>query len=470
VVPADASDRAGARRLSDLGVVGVTSRLDRKTVKNVLYSEPIAHRCAGVANRIRSENGASRAVRIITGESDPATSATSPAPPHRYISLSSLGKFGRFGNQCLQYGFLRVLAHVHGYEPVCSPWSGIELFGQRDRRCSDMPPLRPAIERRIGPMTVFDVVPELIHRFEAAAKQRSIRIGPEAVADCPPNIDLCGNFMYQTSCLAPHKEVWRSVFEPVPQLKAALDEGIAKLRRRGKTLIGIHVRRGDFAKLPLATFTWLVSDAAWTRWVASVWRDEDQPVLYIASDEPDATATALAEYQPQIGKDLGITLPPNCKRYGYIIDHYVLSQCDIVAISNSSFGFTACLLNRTAREFHRTTPSGEFVRFDPWDARPLLHTTDAGIMKSRADMMRLRRLAESPRKFWSSLVVDLALTLLWVNGMRILLAARSRGLLGLATTIPSCFLGTRAWRYSPSPVDDWERARDGVTRPAAQAR
>jgi hypothetical protein len=125
----------------------------------------------------------------------------------------------------------------------------------------------------------------------------------------------------------------------------------------------------------------------------------------------------------------------------------------VVAVSNSSFGFSACMLNRTAREFHRTTPSGEFARFDPWDAHPLLHTSDVGIVKSRADMIRLLRQGGSSRGIWSSLLVDFAIIYLWVCGMRIWLGGRSRGLLGMATTIPSCFLGLRTWRYSPSPAE-----------------
>ena len=55
-----------------------------------------------------------------------------------------------------------------------------------------------------------------------------------------------------------------------------------------------------------------------------MWRDEDAPVLYIASDDPGPIAAALSNYHPVTARDLGVTLPPRCKPYGYFIDHYIL--------------------------------------------------------------------------------------------------------------------------------------------------
>jgi hypothetical protein len=56
----------------------------------------------------------------------------------------------------------------------------------------------------------------------------------------------------------------------------------------------------------------------------------------------------------------------------------MLSQCDVVGISNSVFSFAACLLNERGQQFFRPCWdfSTQFVQFDPWDSLPLLYIGD----------------------------------------------------------------------------------------------
>jgi hypothetical protein len=57
----------------------------------------------------------------------------------------------------------------------------------------------------------------------------------------------------------------------------------------------------------------------------------------------------------------------------FYLDFYLLSQCDIVAISNSSFSFAACMLSETGKFFFRPDWSTEkLIPFDPWNSEPLL--------------------------------------------------------------------------------------------------
>ncbi|MEH7178583.1 hypothetical protein [Neobacillus vireti] len=48
------------------------------------------------------------------------------------ITMSTLGVNGRFGNQLLQYGFLKIYAKVYNLEVLTPKWIGQYLFGQNE--------------------------------------------------------------------------------------------------------------------------------------------------------------------------------------------------------------------------------------------------------------------------------------------------------------------------------------------------
>jgi hypothetical protein len=235
-------------------------------------------------------------------------------------------------------------------------------------------------------------MPELRRFVEAAAGEGpSVEVGAEALEKCPPNVELCGHWMFNTSKYVPYRDYFRSLFVPPDDIKRPLDDAIARLRERGETLIGIQVRRGDFLSSPISTFTFAVPPSWWKQWVRGVWESSPKPVLFIASDDPTEIVRELAEFSPLTAKDLNVTLPPRAKGAGFFIDHYVLSQCDRVGISNSSFGFTACMLNTRATLFARATPSAHepFLQFDPWNALPLLHFGKKPTRKTLAQMISM---------------------------------------------------------------------------------
>jgi hypothetical protein len=66
---------------------------------------------------------------------------------------------------------------------------------------------------------------------------------------------------------------------------------------------------------------------------------------------------------------LNIELP----KANYYPDFYILTQLDVVAISNSSFSFVASMLNERAKFFCRPSLlSNKIIPFDPWDSYVLL--------------------------------------------------------------------------------------------------
>lgn len=264
-----------------------------------------------------------------------------PTPPGAArIQMTTLGANGRFGNQLLQYGFLRLYARRHGLTVEVPEWIGRYLYGFDDPIPHDT--LQTLDEKEID---LFDS----LH-------------GPTAVA--PRDVNLQGYFCGDTSRWGSVAGEFRALFEPVAAVRTRLDAALGRLRDRGATLVAIHARRGDFG---YGRF-WIAPSGWYRAWLADLWPRLARPVLYIATDDPEV-ADEFREYEPLLGLDLeaGPDLPD------FVLDHFVLSRADYLAISNSSFSFSAAMMNASAKEFQRPDPNlRRLVPFDPWHAPVLL--------------------------------------------------------------------------------------------------
>ncbi|HEY9619623.1 MAG TPA: FkbM family methyltransferase [Crinalium sp.] len=260
------------------------------------------------------------------------------------ITMSTLGRNGRFANQFFQYAFLKTYAKLHNLRVETSPWIGQYLFGQIDSEIAHPLPV-------VG--NPDDSLPDL---------GESLLLG----APTPyQNVEFWGYFQYHTRFYVPHKAYIRSLFQPVPEVEEKLRSPLQQLRSKGKTVIGLHLRRGDYGYYPffIAPSQWYLD------WLKGFWETLDEPVLFIASDEPETVVPDFADYHPITSQNLNIELP----EASFYPDFYLLSQCDVVAISNSSFSFAACMLNERGTCFfrpHRSTQ--KLIPFDPWNSEPLL--------------------------------------------------------------------------------------------------
>jgi hypothetical protein len=91
-------------------------------------------------------------------------------------------------------------------------------------------------------------------------------------------------------------------------------------------------------------------------------------VLYVASDDA-ATHRDFAQFSPITAQDLGERIP-GAEMYP---DFHVLTQADLLAISNSSFSMCAAMLNARASSFVRPAPNERrLIPFDPWSSEILL--------------------------------------------------------------------------------------------------
>ena len=252
--------------------------------------------------------------------------------------MSTLGQNGRFGNQLFQYLFLRLVAQKQSaILQTPAKWTGRVLFGFTD----------PAIDR-----TALAVNETQLPRPE------SLFDGTDAVT---ADIDHQGYFQLHTSKLAPHRDFIRKLFTPSPALLPPVSRVLQVLRPKGRPLIALHLRRGDYGYKH-----YFRAPAQWyLRWLEQISTVLCNPVVYICTDDPEEVLPHFAKWNPQhFGSLSGI--PP---AFGYLIDFYALAAADAVAISNSSYSFMAAMLNDRAGTFVRPTlESRELVSFDPWNS------------------------------------------------------------------------------------------------------
>jgi hypothetical protein len=271
-----------------------------------------------------------------------------PVPPRnadlregRRVQMRSLGRDGRFGNQLLQYAFVRLYARQHGLVAEFPDWIGRDIFDLDD-------PLPSASLPTVSERSV-DLFGSLHGRTG------------EVLADR----DIGGYFAGHTKEWAPFKNEFRALYEPGRNVRELLDRALDKLRSLGKTVVALHFRQADFGRGQF----WIAPSSWYLTWLRSVWPNLEQPVLYIASDAHGA-CPGFDEFIPSSAEQLGVTIPGA----GFLVDHHVLRHADYVAIANSTFSLTAAMLNKTALQFMRPDPDRRALTpFEPWSCQAPLH-------------------------------------------------------------------------------------------------
>jgi len=374
-------------------------------------------------------------------------------PDKPVLTMSSLGKLGRFGNQIFQYAFLKICANKSGARVECPSWVGQTLFGHKDAPISKLLP--PAIECWDTGENILDVIPEVIPYIEKVANARSSRVGAEALANGLVNVDLCGFFQIHTRLLRPHKEYFRSLFQPVSDLKSGLEDGLNLLRSKGKTLVGIHVRRGDFITIPQAGFTLAVPSKWWCDWLDNMWGKFENPVLFLCSDDLDSILHDFERFCPVTSRDLQVKLPESMNEVNieFYVDFFMLSNCDVMGISNSSFSFAACMLNERGKIFVRPhwDFSTKFTVFEPWDSEPILWLGGERPkpLKSFSDVLYTTYITQGFFGMLKSICIYFPRTLVGIWATRVYLGYQVQGILGVVKSL----LYTLGWRFV------WKRSK-----------
>lgn len=306
------------------------------------------------------------------------------------ITLSTLGldRVARLGNNIFQYAFLKIYALENNLRVETPAWIGQYLFGHND------PPISkalPAIGEQAQPYKLSD---------------SAILNAPEPLK----NVDFHGYFQFHTQYHARHQDYFRSLFQPVPAVEAKVAEALNRLRSQGKTIVGLHLRRGDYQSISSVVPYLAVAPSEWYKeWLNGFWETLEEPVLFIASDEIESVINDFADYHPVTVKDLGVELP----EAPCYLDFYILSQCDVLAISNSTFSFAASMLNERCKFcFRPNLQKQKLIAYDPWNSEPLLRDTPTPIPATKAQssvnfvtIQEVRLIpAEAPDLVWGATI------------------------------------------------------------------
>jgi hypothetical protein len=316
--------------------------------------------------------------------------------------MACLGRAGQWGNTLMAYFALKAFAEAQAMVAEVPRWIGQDLFGWLD------PPTT-----QTHPVVLYDMVSELCQEGHhpavtaslVANRARQLRstgrrlvvVRDPAVFDrpdpCVPatGVDLEGPYILHTRHLSRHRALLHRIVQPVPALEECLDAGWRDLRSRGGTVIGVHVRRGDFdVKFSHQGFEFVAPMHWYRSWLEELWPRYERPVLFVASDSLPRVLPALSRYHPITIHDLRVAFPPAFQNLGlppthlqrdagFFLDWGLLTRCHALAISNSTFSFTASMVNASASVFARPDPQARsLVPFDPWDSEPLLFLRSGG--------------------------------------------------------------------------------------------
>ena len=277
-----------------------------------------------------------------------------------YITMSQFGKWGRWSNQLFQYAFLKCYAKEHDCELQLPPWVGNVLLG------ADDPPVTVELPTKV----------EQTNHLEQAKPP----VGDEYV-----NHDFRGYAQYPTSYYRPWRKEIKKLWAPTESVAKRMVYPVLHLRERGRTIVGIHLRRGDYGRL-----IFYVTPVRWyLEWLAVHWDELDDPVLFVASEDPNLVEE-FRQYNPVTAETLGVDLASEpLEHYAYLApdlqsreplqmeffpDWYLLSWCNVILAPNSTYSFTAALDSWKPRQFWRSDLKQEkFVQLDPWNAYPLTH-------------------------------------------------------------------------------------------------
>ncbi|MFN3076501.1 MAG: FkbM family methyltransferase [Alphaproteobacteria bacterium] len=303
-----------------------------------------------------------------------------PPPPRPAVAgrgrimMSGLGRKGRFGNQLLQYGFLKVYAGLHGLEAETPDWIGRDLFALDDPLPGS--PLPGLYETAADFSPPLDAPGKTVHA----------------------NVDLDGYFQGHTSLLAPHRDAWRECFTLSPAARKAVAPALDRVKTPGTTLVAIHLRRGDFVgRFWIAPVAWYLS------WLAELWPTLDRPRLYVATEDP-SLLELFSAYQPLGCEDIA---PDPIHGAEYLVDFEVLRHADVVATSNSSFSVTACMLNRDGGRYFRPEPvEKRLVPFDPWDCEILLPPPEEAAEEIAAVEENYPQIVDRPPSTTEMLIIE----------------------------------------------------------------
>jgi glycosyltransferase involved in cell wall biosynthesis len=261
--------------------------------------------------------------------------------PRGLVSMPVLKEGAAFANQLFRYACVKLYALRHGLTPAFPAWEGNQLFGLNDKSCEGLK------------------LPELSY-LGFAQNDREIWERDEP----PINFSLAGYFQEIPECWRRHRALLRRLFQLAPEHLEAIEAWRDDVTDGGKrTLVAVHIRRGDYRRLDHMPYFRLVPVNWYIAWLRSIWPALANPVLFVATNEPDAILPKFREFE-RVSATFGL---PAANLSDYVREFEAMRQSDYLAICNSSFGRMAAILAPSTQKcFLPSFSSESFAPYEPW--------------------------------------------------------------------------------------------------------
>lgn len=262
-------------------------------------------------------------------------------PSEKAISMATLGMNGRFGNQLFQYAFLYLYGLRNNCRVQTPRWIGQMLYG-----ITADPPDPSFIRQNF---TVFTGVER--HLW--------------TMSEPPTSVDFFGYFQEVPASWRHHRNLLRQLFTPRPDFLELIERWFRRSIEPGSTLVGIHVRRGDYSQFSPEHTPWFRTiPVEWYKTLLDeIWPTLERPVLFIATDDADTVVPHFAEYAPLMAPASELVIP----ELQFIPDFTCLQRSSRLTVVNSSFSRMASLLAEEGQTAYLPNVVAQrFERYEPW--------------------------------------------------------------------------------------------------------
>ncbi len=257
-----------------------------------------------------------------------------------YVGMSVLREGAGFANQLFRYACVKLYALRHGLTAAMPAWEGNQLFGLQDK---------PVAGLSLQKMS-----------FPGFAENDRMFWDMD---EPPIDIDLDGYFQEIPQCWRRHRPLLRQMFHLSDERRRAIDGWRDQVTEGGqRTLVAIHVRRGDYRMNNLPQFA-LVPEEWYLDWLRTIWPTLRRPLLFIGTDEPETVLTVFKEFETvsAIFGPIDRALPE------HIRDFELLRRADYLAVCNSSFSRMAAILAPSSQKcFLPSFRTQSFEPYEPW--------------------------------------------------------------------------------------------------------
>ena len=279
--------------------------------------------------------------------------------------------FGRFGNQIYQYLFLKTYALKKGLKVQTRSSDGDYFYDLKDQKASLLLPI--ASDMSWEPDTYNA---DLTSSYSDSSF-------PSFTGN-----DIRGYFLFHASKHIEDKVYIRSLFNVNPAISSKFENALTTLRKDGKKVLAIHIRRDDGVQTPLKLYVDFINNN---------YDKLGKPNIYIASDGLNKVMKELNDNYSDSLKNLTIFTENDFPEiivsgkdsgHNYFSDFYMLTQADYLLTSVSTFSNAAAMLNERAEKNQTDTgipsfyrphtlqqKSGDYVadkliNFNPWNIYP----------------------------------------------------------------------------------------------------